>query len=111
MRNTAPVSWEDVRTCVQYMKDEHDVWCRVKMSTPAKGISPNAHLVVTVEIQYQVPGKNMGWELTRSATWPCYGHKTMPGLIMRLLYEAENLISKEPPKPRKMWTGTHFPRV
>lgn len=111
MTSTGYISWEDVNIHLKDLKDRHNVWARVEFTTPEHGMSPNSHLVVKVITQYQEPGKNSGWECVSLATWPTYGHRNMTGLILRLIHEMGERLLRERPKPRKMWTGTHFPRA
>ena len=108
-QNTAGISWTDVEVHIEYLETEHNLVLEISYRRAPKAFGTSMGLVVTVTATGYRSGGSVGYTRARKAQWPTYGHKTMPGLVTRLLHELEESLIATPPKYGKQRKALSYP--
>lgn len=86
--------WTDIGIYLMELEKLHQCECTLLMSRATTGAS--CAVLVTVHVVSSAPSEGLTQrEMALKHTWPTAKHKTMEGLIFRLLHELDATLSRE----------------
>lgn len=97
------ISWQDVEDWIADLEKEYKVDADLIISTQATPLTGSMGLSVTLRVTGAQQSGRVGFTRDFKASWPCYGSKTMPGLILYLVHAAREGLHFLPPvyKPQR----------
>lgn len=102
------VTWSDVDAYLEDLETSHDVMASIIIERQPKAWDHKMGLRVTLRVTGWRRSGSEGFTRTVKASWPTYGHKTMPGLLLYLVHAAhESLLANRPQYHRQGKTPSY----
>lgn len=87
-------SWNDVQDSLRELSRDHHRACRLELSLlPDIAGRPQYGLWVRVVAWERSEGRSTG-ERAKGGKWPTSYHKTMPGMLLRLIHELDHELTE-----------------